>query len=40
MNLNDILEGIFDQTSSSVTGAAILPTLDKLMKDGDLDVMR
>lgn len=39
MNLNDILEGIFDQTSSSVTGAAILPTLDKLMKDGDLNVI-
>ena len=39
MNLNDILEGIFDQTSSSVTGAAMLPTLDELMKGGDLDVI-
>lgn len=36
MNLNDILEGIFDQTSSSVTGAAVLHALGKLMKDGDL----
>lgn len=38
-DLESILEGIFDQTSSSITGAAILPTLDKLMKDGDLDVI-
>lgn len=38
-DLEFILEGIFDQTSSSVTGAAILPTLDKLMKDNDLDVI-
>lgn len=39
MNLKDILEGIFDQTSSSITGAVILPTLGKLMKDGDLGVI-
>lgn len=38
-NIKDILEGIFDQTSSSVTGAVILPTLGKLMKDGDLDAI-
>lgn len=36
MDLREIVEGIFDQTSSSVTGAAILPILDKLMKDDDL----
>lgn len=35
-DLKSILESIFDQTSSSVTSAALLSKLDELMRGGDL----